>query len=80
MARPSTFVFQQGIGGQDVINGFAATDNVYLSKLDFADWTALSGDIAPSGANNTVITLNSDTITLTNVKPTSLASSQFHFV
>ncbi len=72
--------FQQGIGGQDVVNGFGSTDSVYFSALDFASWSVLQGDMTQSGAN-TVITLNaSDTVTLTNVTAATLASSQFHFV
>jgi hypothetical protein len=71
--------FQQAFG-QDVINGFASTDTLQFSKLDFASWSALSSHMSQSGAN-TVITLDAtDTVTLTNVAMTSLTASEFKFV
>jgi Ca2+-binding RTX toxin-like protein len=74
-----SLVFQQAFG-RDVINGFAATDTIQLSKADFANWSALLNDMSQSGSN-TVITLDAlDAITLTDVRASSLQSSQFHFV
>ena len=80
-AGPNTFVFSQGIGGQDTIGGFTpSTDSMQFSALDFANYWALSGQMSQSGAN-TVITLNaSDTVTLTNVQAANLTSANFHFV
>jgi hypothetical protein len=77
-----TMAFQAGIGGKDVINGFASGDLIEMSHTDFASFNALSasGDLAQSGAN-AVITLNaSDTITLAGVTASSLTSAQFNFV
>jgi hypothetical protein len=63
-----------------VINGFASTDTLQFSKLDFASWSALHSHMSQSGAN-TVITLDAtDTVTLTNVAMTSLTASEFKFV
>ncbi|WP_420384382.1 NF038122 family metalloprotease [Novosphingobium sp.] len=76
-----TLAFQQGIGGQDVINGFAATDTIQLSATDFSSWAYLlnSGAMAQVGAD-TVITLDAaDTIRLTGVTASSLGSAQFRF-
>ena len=73
------FVFHPTIG-LDTIDGFAATDTMQFSASDFANFTALSGDISQSGAN-TVISLDAnDTVTLTDVTAASLTASQFHFV
>jgi hypothetical protein len=72
--------FAQGIGGADVINGFGSTDAIQLSKMDFANFAAMSSHLSQSGAN-AVITLDaSDKITLTNVTASSLTASQFSFV
>ena len=73
-----SFVFIPAFG-IDTINGFASTDSMTFSVSDFANWTALQSHMTQSGTS-TLITLDaSDTITLTNVTKSSLASSQFHF-
>jgi hypothetical protein len=72
------FVFQPAIG-QDVINGFGASDSMQFSASDFANWSALQAHLSTSGAN-TVITLDAnDSVTLTNVTVASLSASQFKF-
>jgi len=67
------------VTGADTLSGFASSDIIQLSHLDFANWTALQAAMTQSGAN-TVITLDaSDTITLTGVTKTNLTSSEFRF-
>lgn len=67
------------VTGADTLSGFASSDIIQLSHLDFANWTALQAAMTQSGAN-TVIRLDaSDTITLTGVTKTNLTSSEFRF-
>ena len=65
--------------GQSAIIGFNSTDTMTFSASDFADWQALQGHMAQSGAN-TIITLDaSDSITLYSVTASALTSAQFKF-
>ncbi len=67
--------------GLTSITGFNLSDVVHLSLADWANFSALqsSGDLTQSGAN-TLITLDAaDTITLVNVKASTLTSTQFAF-
>ncbi|PBB89540.1 hypothetical protein CK215_26825 [Mesorhizobium sp. WSM3864] len=67
------------VTGADTLSGFASSDIIQLSHLDFANWTALQAAMTQSGSN-TVIRLDaSDTITLTGVTKTNLTSSEFRF-
>jgi trimeric autotransporter adhesin len=67
------------VTGADTLTGFASSDIIQLSHLDFANWTALQAAMTQSGSN-TVIRLDaSDTITLTGVTKTNLTSSEFRF-
>lgn len=75
-----TFVFT-GSFGQDTITNFNPLhDNIVLAQAMFANFGAVQSDMRQVGAN-TVITLDSaDSITLTDVKTSSLHASDFRFV
>ena len=61
----------QELFGDMSLSGFAASDVLQLSKIDFADFQALQSHMTQSGAN-TLITLDAhDVIKLTNVAASS---------
>ncbi len=77
-----SFVFDKGFG-KDTITGFvasgAAHDTIDFSTATFANFAAVHGHMAQSGAN-VVVTLDSaDTITLANVTLASLTAADFTF-
>jgi hypothetical protein len=78
MGTNDTFVFQPAIG-EATIGGFVASDVVQFSSADFANWQALSGHIAQSGADVVISYDSNDKVTLTNASASSLTSANFKF-
>ena len=61
------------------IGGFVASDVVQFSSADFANWQALSGHIAQSGADVVISYDANDKVTLTDYSASSLTAANFKF-
>jgi serralysin len=77
-----TFVANPGFGQDTITNFNTATDVIQFNHALFANYAAMigAGAISQSGTNTVITSDKNDTVTLTNVAPSSLGSNNFHFV